>query len=187
MLERATIVPRFIDPPSKPRKPGGALPPWRIKDDQGNVWKVWDKDFRAFGFDPTTSIGRTYEIEYRPGEFEGKPDNQITDVKHEMQGPIPIPQVTVPPAGSHVVQHQYPNKDEIIFIENGLTAWIQKYDIVSPSPTEIAAIHQGIALALRGVYRKLVAGPTKQAAPVRPSHKDTEPELNDEFNDEIPY
>jgi len=181
----ATITVAFIDPPAKPRVAGGKLPPWRIKDTNGDKWKVWDSDFRAFGLDPEQSKGKTFVIQFKPGEYEGKPDNTIIDVKREMpQSQIPIPQVTVPPVGTPAVRYEDRSEDISVL---ALIKCVPDFGVAAAN----GDVKSGVQLlrTCRQIWREYKR-PAPAPTPIaRPSHKDVEPELNDEIDigDRIPY
>lgn len=81
MMKETITVKRVYGPDGK--KPG------TVYDTQDRKWKIWGSDFSGNDF----REGATYDIGYKPGTYNGKPDNVI-ETKQDVTGS----QLAAPPA-----------------------------------------------------------------------------------------
>lgn len=137
-MQQATIQVQFVNQPKTATGPGS------VKDSNGKYWKVWSPKKQG---DPSLDdfvAGGTYSITYKPGTYQGKPDDTITSVT-QTAGAV------APKTNGHTIaprQSTSPTDAERMFTCSLLNAFIQAGK-VELSPDEV----EGATLMLRGIWQ----------------------------------
>jgi hypothetical protein len=143
-MQQATITVAFVNPPKSPTGPGS------VKDTEGKYWKVWTPKKPG---DPSLEnfvAGGVYSVTYKPGMYQGKPDDTITSVTQvgaaaaAPNGHAPAPRTN---GYSPTRQATDPTDAERMFVCANLVAFI-KAGAIQPDLTDVV----GTTNMLRDVW-----------------------------------